>query len=181
MTSTSTLLPRTAYIIKVKLHYCPACTRTAGVEQKLYCLFYCPYANKIVFKKTCYVSNNLCCHFQQFPWEIGSVRAERVGQGEVGWYIHPKGENNMAVCGFGWKISLSRVIVQMVLENSHFTSQGLHACSVQVRFISLSNLISNVLRMTECNRTCSLEQENPYVCIGFGYQLNVYSICTEHA
>jgi len=58
------------------------------------------------------------------------------GTGEVGWYIHPKGENNMAVCGFGWKKSLSRVIVQMVLENSHFISQGLHACSVQVRFIS---------------------------------------------
>jgi len=32
--------------------------------------------------------------------------------------------------------SLSRVIVQMVLENSHFTSQGLHACSVQVRFFA---------------------------------------------
>ena len=25
------------------------------------------------------------------------------GQGEVGWYIHPKGENSMAVCGFGCK------------------------------------------------------------------------------
>ena len=36
------------------------------------------------------------------PWEIGSVGAERVGQGEVGC-IHPKGENSMAVCGFGCK------------------------------------------------------------------------------
>jgi len=32
------------------------------------------------------------------------VRAERVGQGEVSWYIHPKGENSMTVCGFGCKI-----------------------------------------------------------------------------
>ena len=44
------------------------------------------------------------CHFQQFPWEIGSVWAERVGQGEVGWYIQPKGENNMAVCGLAVKV-----------------------------------------------------------------------------
>jgi len=35
-----------------------------------------------------YVSNNLWCHFQQCPWGIGSVWAERVGQREVGWYIH---------------------------------------------------------------------------------------------
>ena len=28
----------------------------------------------------------LWCHFQQFPWEIGSVWAERVGQREVIWY-----------------------------------------------------------------------------------------------
>ena len=26
-----------------------------------------------------------------------------MGQGEVGWYIHPKGENSTAVCGFGCK------------------------------------------------------------------------------
>jgi len=25
------------------------------------------------------------------------------GIGEVGWYIYPKGENSMAVCGFGCK------------------------------------------------------------------------------
>ena len=38
------------------------------------------------FKCYCvYVSNNLWCHFQQCPWEIGSVWAERVGQGDVGW------------------------------------------------------------------------------------------------
>jgi len=28
------------------------------------------------------------CHFQQCPLEIGSVWAERVGQGEVGWCMH---------------------------------------------------------------------------------------------
>jgi len=32
---------------------------------------------------------------------LGSVGAEMVGEGEVGWYIHPKGENSMAVFGFG--------------------------------------------------------------------------------
>jgi len=31
-----------------------------------------------------YVSNNLWCHLQQCPWEIGSVSLESVGQGEVG-------------------------------------------------------------------------------------------------
>jgi len=30
------------------------------------------------------------CHFQQCPWEIGSVWAERVRQGEVGWCTHTK-------------------------------------------------------------------------------------------
>ena len=35
------------------------------------------------------------CHFQQCR-EIGSVQAERVGQGEVGGFIHPNGENSMA-------------------------------------------------------------------------------------
>ena len=25
------------------------------------------------------------------------AETQRVGQGEVGWYIHPKGENSMAV------------------------------------------------------------------------------------
>jgi len=29
------------------------------------------------------------------------AETQRVGQGEVGWYIHPKGENSTAVCGFG--------------------------------------------------------------------------------
>ena len=37
------------------------------------------------------VLNAIACmclwyHFQQSPWEIGSVRAERTGQREVGWY-----------------------------------------------------------------------------------------------
>ena len=34
---------------------------------------------------------------------LGRVWAERVGQGEVGWYIHPKGENNMAGVGLAEK------------------------------------------------------------------------------
>ena len=33
-----------------------------------------------------------------------------MGLGEVGWYIHPKGENSLAVCGFGYKKSLCRAI-----------------------------------------------------------------------
>jgi len=53
------------------------------------------------------------------------VLAEKVGQGEVGWYIHPKGENSMTVCGFGCKNpsvgSLHKWSWRTV------TSQGLHA------------------------------------------------------
>jgi len=70
------------------------------------------------------IAYNVCV--QQFVMSLPaislgywSVGAERVGQGEVGWYIHPEGENNTAVCGFGCKKSLSMVITQMVLENSH--------------------------------------------------------------
>ena len=29
--------------------------------------------------------------------------SRKVGRGEVGWYIHPKSENSMVVCGFGRK------------------------------------------------------------------------------
>ena len=36
---------------------------------------------------------------------------QMVGQGEVGWYIYPKGENSMAVSGFGCKI----------LQEGHFS------------------------------------------------------------
>jgi len=32
------------------------------------------------------VSSSLWCHFQQCPWEVGSVWPERVGQGEMDWY-----------------------------------------------------------------------------------------------
>ena len=39
----------------------------------------------------------------------------------------------------------------------------------------LSNLITNVLTVTECNLVCSQEQENPYVFIGFDYKLNMLS------
>ena len=47
------------------------------------------------------------------------MSAERVGQGGGLVYIHPEGENSMAVCGLAVK-SLSGVI-------AHLTSQGLHA------------------------------------------------------
>jgi len=49
------------------------------------------------------------------------VRAERVGQGEVGWCTHPKGENSMAVCGFGCKYPSVGSL------HNHLTSQGHHA------------------------------------------------------
>ena len=83
--------------------------------------------NKIVFKKMWYVLarfilvsaqiSNVCITrhadlnaivyivcVKQFVMllpaiSLGSVWAERVGQGEVGWYINPKGENSMAVRG----------------------------------------------------------------------------------
>ena len=58
--------------------------------------------------------------------------SRKVGQGEVGWYIHPKSETaGLCVGGLVVK-SLSRVIVQMVLENSHLTSQGLHVVCVLI-------------------------------------------------
>jgi len=44
----------------------------------------------------------------------------------TGWYIYPKGDKSMAVCGLGCK-SVCRVIAQIVLENSHLISQGLYA------------------------------------------------------
>ena len=69
------------------------------------------------------------------PWEIGSVRAERVGQGEVGWYIHPKGEKSMAVCGFGC-INPSVGSLHKIgprKQSSHLTGPP---CSVQVQFTS---------------------------------------------
>jgi len=49
-----------------------------------FCIIRHAALNAIVYV---YVSNNLWCHFQKYPWEIGSVWAERVGQGDVGWYI----------------------------------------------------------------------------------------------
>jgi len=36
----------------------------------------------------------------QCPWEMGSVSAERVGQGGGG-LMHPKCDNSMAVSGLG--------------------------------------------------------------------------------
>ena len=48
----------------------------------------------------------------------------------MGLYIHPKVKTAWLCVGLTVK-SLSRVIAQMVLENSHLTSQGLH----EVRFL----------------------------------------------
>ena len=60
---------------------------------------------------------------------------------------------------------LSRVIVQMVLENSHPTSQGLHAVFkydlLAYGWLSLPKQLDHkCARVIKCNRTCSLEQEN---------------------
>ena len=66
--------------------------------------------------------------------------AERVEQGEEGWYIHPKGENSMAVCGFGCKESLSRVITQMVLENSHPPHRASMQFSSAMYWLELANV-----------------------------------------
>ena len=57
-----------------------------------------------------------------------------MGQGEVGRYIHPKGENSMAVSGFGCKNpSVGSLHNSPGNESSHITGPP---CSVQVRFIS---------------------------------------------
>ena len=37
-----------------------------------------------------------------------------MGQGELGWYIHPKGEKHMAVSGFGCK-----KIPQLVISHTN--------------------------------------------------------------
>jgi len=56
--------------------------------------------------------NAIACMCQTIC-DVTSSNVLRVGQGEVGWYIYPKGENS--------------ITVQMVSEESHLTSQGLHA------------------------------------------------------
>jgi len=48
----------------------------------------------------------------QTIFDVMSLGGERMEQRELGWYTHPKGEDNMAVCGFGSK---------------NLTSLGLHA------------------------------------------------------
>ena len=77
---------------------------------------------------------------------------------EVGWYIHPRVKAAGLCVGLAVK-SFSRVIVQIGPGNqsSHLKGQ------------CLSNLITNVLRTTECNHTCSLEQEKQV----WLYKLNV--------
>ena len=57
----------------------------------------------------------LWCHFQQFPWEIGSVWAERVGQRR--WFGTPK---RWIQHGFVWtwlSIFLSRAISPILSTN----------------------------------------------------------------
>ena len=45
-------------------------------------------------------------HIRQCPLEIGSAQTERVGQGEVGGWVHPKGANSMTVSGLGCRKAL---------------------------------------------------------------------------
>ena len=141
--------------------------------------------NKILFKRTWYVSAQLtinsnpqCLHHLSCSFKCYSIHCicqttssgfygrlvQWEQKGEVGWYIHPKGENSMAVCGFGCEnssvVSLHKWSWIIVIS-PHRTSMQ---CSSAICVAHcLRNLITNVLRMTECNCTCSLEQENPYV------------------
>jgi len=64
--------------------------------------------------------------------------------------------------------SLSRIISHT--SSANLTSQGLYA--VFKSGLLPKQLDHNVLRATECNFMYSLEQEKPYVVIGFGYKLN---------
>ena len=68
--------------------------------------------------------------FQQFPRETGSLCAERMGQGEVGWYIHPKGENRWLCVGLAVKITQQGHCTNSPGKwSSHLTGPP---CSVQV-------------------------------------------------
>jgi len=41
---------------------------------------------------------------KQFVMSLPATLVQCEPKGEVGWYVHPKGENSMAVCGFSCKI-----------------------------------------------------------------------------
>ena len=86
------------------------------------------------------------------------------GQGEVGWYVHPKGENSMAVSGFGCK-TLNTVISPTLSANgprkqSSYLIKASMQCSSLIYWLELvsilSNLITNVL---ECHLVHCQEQE----------------------
>jgi len=110
------------------------------------------------------------------------VGAERVGQGEVGWYIHPKGEKSMAVCEFGFK----NPSVGSLHKWSWKTVISPHRapCSVQVQFISSSWLALPKQLNHKCAQNDRVQlylqpgARKP-MCIVFGYQLNVCAL--EHA
>ena len=89
------------------------------------------------------------------------------------WYIHPKGENIMAVCGFGCKKFLRGSLHKW----SWKTVTG-PPCNVQVGFISQSWLALPKQLDHKCpqnDRVQSYVQPGAGrpICIGFGYQLNV--------
>jgi len=84
---------------------------------------------------------------------------------------HPKGENSMAVSVFGCKNpSVGHVIISPTLSAGGpiKESYGLHAVFksdllARTGYHCLSILITNVVRATESNLVCSLEQEYLYV------------------
>jgi len=111
-----------------------------------------------------YVSNNLWCHFQWWcPWEIEQKGWDR--EKWVGIYTQKVKTAWLHVCGFGYKnpsIGSLHKINDPGKQSSRLTEPP---WSVQVQFISShcpSNLNTDVLRRTEYNCMCSLEQENPY-------------------
>ena len=62
-----------------------------------------------------------------------------MGQGEVSWYIHPKGVNSMAVCGFGCK-NPSVVSFTNGLEKQSSHPQGSMQCSSVIYQLELASI-----------------------------------------
>ena len=81
-----------------------------------------------------YLSNNAWLPAMSFGHRLSMVWAERVGQGEVGWYIHPNMWKEPG-CGFGCK-TLSRVISPTLSTRKESSYLIGPPCSVQVRLIS---------------------------------------------
>ena len=82
----------------------------------------------------------------------------------------------MAVCGFGCKKSLSRVITQMVLENSHPPHRAPISFQVEIYIISWLALPKNLDHKCAQNDRVQLYVQpgaGRPICIGFGYQLNI--------